>query len=224
MKDIADGIKDAAKRIFQYLCVNEAAAKADLIIGFGHFDLRIPELCGGLYQSGRAGRILLTGGRGSGTADLTDAEAAVFAGVLREKYPFIPKAHVFVESESTNTGENIRFSARVLSATDNAFCFERGIKSVIAVASPYRQRRVWRTMQKLYPGIRVFNRPPETSFEEEIRVFQAKNQDLVSLLAGELERIMTYPEKGYMAAEIIPPDIMEAYRQIKNSKDCLKNM
>ena len=206
---------DAAKRLFEYLCVrDEAFPKAGLVIGFGHFDLRIPQLCGALYESGRAQRVLLTGGCGAGTADLPDAEAVVFLRVLMETCPAIPMAHVCVESASTNTGENIRFSGEALQRADPAFCFESGIHSVIAVASPYRQRRVCRTMQQLHPSIRVFNSPPETSFEQETRIFDAKDQDLVPLLTGELDRIMTYPVKGFMAPDSIPPDVMNAYERL----------
>ena len=207
---------DAAKRLFEYLCVrDETLYKADLVIGFGHFDLRIPALCGALYASGRAKRVLLTGGCGAGTADLPAPEADVFLRVLTQAHPGIPREHVCVESASTNTGENIRFGGEALQKADPAFCFESGIRSVIAVASPYRQRRVFRTMQKLHPSIRVFNSPPPTSFEEEIRVFGAKGQDLIPLLWGELDRIMTYPAKGYMAADSIPPDIMRTKKAME---------
>ena len=209
---------NAAKRIFEYLCVRDKALpKADLVVGFGHFDLRIPALCGALYESGHAGRVLFTGGYGAGTADLPDAEAVVFLRALTQTHPAIPPEHVCIESASTNTGENVRFSAETLKRADPAFCFESGIHSVIAVASPYRQRRVFRTMQRLYPSIRVFNSPPETSFEEEIRLFHAKHQDLIPLLTGELDRIISYPAKGYMAAESVPPDVMRAKKTIEGT-------
>jgi len=207
---------DAAKRIFEYLRVrDETLPKADLVIGFGHFDLRIPALCGALYEAGRGRRVLFTGGYGAGTADLPDAEAVVFLRALAQTHPAIPGEHVYIESASTNTGENIRFSGETLRRADPAFCFESGIRSVIAVASPYRQRRVFRTMQKLCPSIRVYNSPPETSFEAEVRLFGAKNQALVPLLMGELERIMGYPARGYMAPDSVPPDVASAYEKLK---------
>ena len=207
---------DADKRLFEYLNVrDEVLPNVDLVIGFGHFDLRIPKLCGALHQSGRGKKILFTGGYGAGTADLPDAEAVVFGRALAQTYPEIPTAHVIIESASTNTGENIRLSAEALRRADPAFCFESGIGSVIAVASPYRQRRVWRTMGRQYPAIRVYNSPPSTSFEEEASIFGAKGQDLIPLLWGELDRIIHYPAKGYMAAEPVPPDILSAYTQRK---------
>jgi hypothetical protein len=35
-----------------------------VIVGFGHFDLRIARTCGDLWQQGLASRILFTGGVG----------------------------------------------------------------------------------------------------------------------------------------------------------------
>ena len=53
----------------------------------------------------------------------------------------VPKQYIFVENESTNTGENIRFSAEVLKLIDNQFCFENGIKSVIAVCFAVKTKK-----------------------------------------------------------------------------------
>ena len=210
-------LTDAANRIFEYLCVRDAEpGNADLIIGFGHFDLRIPRLCGQLYEKGLADKILFTGGRGSGTADLADAEALEFRKALFEKYPAIPDEAVIAECGSSNTGENIRMSAEILREINREFCFEDGLKTVIAVASPYRQRRVWRTIQQIYPEISVINYPPRTSFEEEVSLFEDKNQNLIPLLAGEIDRILNYPKNGFMAAEIVPQDILDAYDEIQS--------
>ena len=43
-------------------CVAAVIVEADVIIGFGHFDLAIPEHCLKLYREGCAGRIIFTGG------------------------------------------------------------------------------------------------------------------------------------------------------------------
>lgn len=207
---------EPAKYLFEYLAVKDPeCVSANLIIGFGHFDLRIASLCGCLYKKGFGDKILFTGGRGSGTADLQEAEGIVFRNVLFSEYPDIPETDVIVESNSTNTGENIRFSEEVLKSADSNFCFEKGIKSIIAVASPYRQRRVWRTLQKLYPEIRIYNKPVETDFETEVKLFKEKNEDFAQLILGEMERIVNYPDKGYMNYELIPAMIFEAYGRLK---------
>ena len=205
-----------AETLFRYLAISDAPQRADMIIGFGHFDMEIPRQCGRLYQADYARRILLTGGVGAGTADLKQPEGLAFRDALRACFPGIPDAHVMVESESANTGENVAFSAALLRGADPSFCFEHGIKSVLAVASPYRQRRVMLTINRLYPRIRVINCPPESSFEQQRALFADKGQNLTALLVGEAERLARYAQLGYIRSAPLPPSIAEAVRALKS--------
>jgi uncharacterized SAM-binding protein YcdF (DUF218 family) len=208
----------AAREIFAHLAMrSEPVARCDAAIGFGHFDLRIPRRCGALYAEGLARGILFTGGIGAGTADLGQPEALAFREELRRTHPQISDDAVVVESESTNTSENIAFTARKLAAGRLDFCFGRGILSAILVASPYRQRRVWLTCVKQLPGIALFNAPPESRFEEEMRLFAAKGQDLIGLLGGEIDRIVNYGELGYIEREAIPEAILTARRALREA-------
>lgn len=212
----SEEILKKAKMVFDYLNVHDnTLTPVDLIIGFGHFDMKIPRSCGELYSKGYAERILLTGGRGAGTADLNEPEGIEFEKELRIVYPDIQKENVIVESESTNTGENIQFSENILKDANPDFCFEKGIKKVIAIASPYRQKRVYLCMKKMYPDIQVLNAPPETTFKGELEIFESKNESFIHLLLGELERIKLYPAKGFIAFEEVPVKIVQAYTKLK---------
>ena len=206
---------ERARLIFDYLYARDnITAPADLIVGFGHFDMKIPRHCGKLLTLGYSKKILLTGGRGAGTADLDQPEGMEFKKELGKAYPEIRREDIIVESESTNTGENILFSERILKARDPGYCFAKGIRSILAVASPYRQKRVFLCMEKLFPEVRVVNSPPPTTFEEEAKLFESKNEDFIGLLTGELERIKTYPVKGFIAPAEIPPEIDRAYLEL----------
>ena len=204
-----------AEILFQYLAITDEPRAADIIIGFGHFDMEIPRQCGRLYQAGFARHILLAGGIGAGTADLGQPEGIAFREELRRTFPGIPDAHVTVEYASTNTGENVTRSAALLRAADAEFCFERGIRRVIAVASPYRQRRVMLTLNQLYPDIEVINVPPVSSYEAQRALFTGKEQSLDALLAGEIERLVKYALLGYIREEPLPSEISFAYRTLK---------
>lgn len=200
-----------AREIFDYLYIRSAGlARCDVVIGFGHFDMRIPRVCGALFQRGLAGRVILTGGVGSGTADLGEPEAHAFLKELRRACPEIPGDAVFVEGESTNTSENILFTSRGLAGAWPDFNFASGIRSAILVASPYRQRRVLLTCRKLIPQVACQCAPPETTFEEEVRIFAEKGQDFDALLGGEIDRIIRYGEEGYIERETVPPGIARA--------------
>ena len=203
-----------AEILFRYLAIADEPRTADIIIGFGHFDMEIPRQCGRLYQADFARHILLTGGIGAGTADLGLPEGLAFREELRREFPGIPYAHVTVEHASTNTSENVTFSAALLREADAEFCFERGIRRVIAVASPYRQRRVMLTLNQLYPDIEVVNAPPPSTYKAERALFAGKGQALDALLAGEVERLEKYARLGYIREEPLPPEIEAAWREL----------
>lgn len=211
-----DKILNKAELIYSYLNLrNDKIEKSDIIVGFGHFDMKIPQRCAELYKQDLSKKILFTGGRGAGTADLKNPEAIEFEKEIENNALNIPKEDIIIESESTQTGENISFSNTILKNLNSKFCFEHGIKRIIAVASPYRQKRVYLAMKKSYPNIKVFNAPPNTTFDGEIKLFKSKNEDFIKLLLGELERIKVYPEKGFIEYEEVPNEVELAYHDLK---------
>ena len=120
----------------------------------------------------------------------------------------IPDAAFIIESESTNTGENISFSQKTLLDLDDSFHFDAGIQTAILVASPYRQMRVLKSMEHLCPKVKAYNFPPESDFEAEKSLFHSKSQDSKELLDGELQRLIEYPQLGYFSAVEIPPQFL----------------
>lgn len=207
-----------AKILFNYLYLRDLhLEKADLIIGFGHFDMKIPQHCARLYQEGYAAKVLFSGGRGAGSADLTKPEAVAFKEefLMRIPDPGLSEGDIIIEDQSTNTGENIALSQAVLKNRNPEFHFERGITAVIAVASPYRQKRVYLTLQKNQPQLRVYNAPPPTDFDTELKLYAAKKENFITALIGELERIKRYPQRGFIVAAAVPPQVEMAYQDLK---------
>lgn len=205
-----------AEILFRYLTVTDEPRPADIIMGFGHFDMQIPRQCVRLYMAGFARHILLSGGIGSGSADLNMPEGLAYQAELRRAFPAIPEAHVTVESASANTGENVRMSAAMLLKADAGFCFGNGINRIIAVASPYRQRRVMLTINKLYPEVEVISCPPLSSYNGERELFAAKGQALDALLTGEIERLRKYAQLGFVREQPLPDNIEAAYCALKS--------
>jgi uncharacterized SAM-binding protein YcdF (DUF218 family) len=205
-----------AKEIFEYLYVfSEVIPHSDVIIGFGHFDLKIPRHCGELYTNESARRIIFTGGIGSGTADLGKAEAVAFREELRRRHPSISAEAVIVEDRSTNTSENVQFTAQKLKMEYPDFTFGEQIKKVLIVANAYRQRRVFLTCRRNLPEVEFYNSPPTSTFEEELQLFSSKGFDFIKLLLGEIDRIIRYGEKGYILRENIPGKIYDNYVFLK---------
>lgn len=196
------------RSLFNYLNLKVEPQKADIIIGFGHFDLKIPKRCAKLYQKGYAPKILFTGGIGAGTADLQKPEARAFFDILKQDYPDIPEEDVLIEDQSTNTGENIEFSANIVKQNSD-LNFDDENFSAILVANAVRQKRVDLTWQKHYSQSIVYNCPPQTTIEQEYELFQSKNRDLTELILSEIDKIKHYPAKGYIKEEKIPEKILQ---------------
>lgn len=212
---MSDFLLPAARLIFRFLaCRDEQLPKTDAIIGFGHFDNKIALRCGELYQQNLAPRIIFTGGVGAGSADLILPEADAFWHELQAVYPEIPQSAVICESASSNTGENIQKTKHLLEVEYPSFRFGGGLDTAILVASPYRQLRVAQSWKKQVPEVEHWNAPPESDFECERELFTAKGEDLVRQLVGEMQRIKSYPDKGFMQTVDIPVEIEEAYKYL----------
>ena len=209
---------DSARQVFDYLAATDvlAAIACDAVIGFGVFDLKLARLCGELYVSGRVARIIFTGGIGAGSADLGQPEADAWYAELRQAHPKIPREHVILENRSTNTAENIRFTAKLLERHHPALSFGRGIKTVIAVASPSRLRRVRLTLMQMQPDLRILGRHTGSSFEAEHALYASKGIDFVAHLVGELDRIVDYAARGWISPEPLPPPIAAAHQHLKH--------
>lgn len=204
----------AAHTVFAYLAETDPhpSAPSDAIIGFGMFDLNLPVFCGELHAQGRAPRIVFTGGIGAGTGDLGQPEADAWRDALFQAYPDFPHERLIVENRSTNTAENIAFTATLLARDYPELTFGGGLRTALIVASPLRLRRVKLTLQHLQPALRTFRcLPPTTDFDREQALYAAQRQDYLAHLAGELDRIVGYPARGWIAAEPLPPAIVAAH-------------
>jgi uncharacterized SAM-binding protein YcdF (DUF218 family) len=195
------------KDIFNYLYLNEPPRKADLVIGFGHFDTRVPARCLELHEQGLAPLILFTGGVGAGSTGLNKPEAEVFLEEAKRLQPRLEESKVMLENQSTNTGENIRFSIKKMQ--ENGYWPPGGFQKILLVATPYRQRRVFRTCRLFFSGTELVNCPPASHYEKDSRLYASKGEDLDQLLLGEMKRLRDYPAKGFMEKENIPPHLLE---------------
>lgn len=215
MMNYNSNILQHAKAIFDFLYIQESPVKADAVIGFGHFDLKIPRRCAQLYLQGFVPKIIFTGGVGAGSADFKYPEAIEFLNLLKIEFPEIPESAIITEPNSTNTGENLRFTEEVLQKLNPEFTFEKGIRKALKVSNAYRQRRAFLTCKKIYPNTEFINTPADTTFEEELSIYKAKGQDLLRHLTGEMERMITYPAMDFIVPVEIPGEILQAYEEIK---------
>jgi hypothetical protein len=192
--------KNISKELYHFLSPIDKEVKADLIIGFGHFDLRLPEHCALVYSKGLAPKIMFTGGVGAGSADFKNPEAIEFLNYVRHKYPKIKDNNILIEASSTNTGDNLKYSIQILK--------EKGllesVKRIILVATPTRQLRVFLTAKMYFPKAELISLPPSSSFDIDMEMNTNKGIDFKEHIIGELERIKKYPALGFACSTEIP--------------------
>lgn len=183
------------QRLFQYLSMKDEPEEADLIMGFGVFDLRVPDHCAFLYRSGCAPFLLFSGGFGTGSGALEEPEAVVFRRRALENG--VPYSSILIEPFSTNTKENVLASSAVLR--------EKNVphSKIVIVAQPHRQRRVWLTCRRWMPDVQFINHPPPTTFKDETDLFEGVSGFTASMM-GEVSRIEEYGERGDIMYEEIP--------------------
>jgi len=120
----------------------------------------------------------------------------------------VPRERILVEPHSTNTGENIKFTKRLL--------LERGLNphKFIVVQKPYMERRSYATFRKEWPEKELIVTSPQVSFRDYLAEYANRNlstADVVSIMVGDLQRIKLYPARGYQIAQEIPDDVWGAF-------------
>jgi hypothetical protein len=185
-------------------------ARADAILVLCSHDTVVAERGAQLFLEGWAPLLIFSGGLGTITRRLwTESEATQFARIAVAMG--VPESRIVVETRSTNTGENIRFTRALLA--------ERRIDpgSFIVVQKPYMERRSYATFRKMWPGKDVIVTSPQVSVDEYLARCchpALTRDDVISIMLGDLQRIKIYPSRGFQIDQEIPPDVWEAFTEL----------
>ena len=199
-----------AETLWNYHVMKQQIAKADAILVLCSHDERVAERAAQLFHEGWAPLVIFSGGQGSITRALWDEpEAERFARIAVELG--VPRESILIEPHSTNTGENIEFTKRLLA--------ERGLdlQQFILVQKPYMERRAFATFRKLWPEKDVVVTSPQVSFREYVDAYANRAlsaADVVSIMVGDLQRIRVYPARGYQIAQEIPDEVWGAFEEL----------
>src|SRR5258706_4197266 len=98
--------------IWDYHHLNQPLKQADCMIVLGSNDVRVAEYAAELFKQGLAPIVVFSGHKGQLTEDWQRSEADVYAEAAIAAG--LPRKHLLIENQSTNTGENIIFSRRML--------------------------------------------------------------------------------------------------------------
>lgn len=205
-----DEIRGLALKLWQYHRMNQRLERADAILVLCSHDTSVAERGAELFLEGWAPLLIFSGGLGAITRNLwSEPEAELFARVARELG--VPAERILTETRSTNTGENVQFTRGLLA--------ERGLdpESFILVQKPYMERRAYATFKRYWHEKRAVVTSPQFSFEEYLknRSNAALSEDeIISIMVGDLQRIRLYPERGFQIPQEIPGEVWAAYEEL----------
>jgi len=203
---ITDEVITLAQKVWDYHHVNNSLEKSDCILVLGSHDTRVADRAAQLFLDGWAPLLIFSGGLGRLTEDMwTETEADKFAKIAREMG--VPSEAILIENKSTNTGENITNTQKLLKQHN------LDPQSFIVVQKPYMERRSYATFKKHWPDKTLIVTSPQISFldypNEEISL-----EKVIHIMLGDLQRIKIYAEKGFQIYQPIPDDIWQAFEKL----------
>lgn len=199
-------LDELAQTIWDYHHLHHQLEPADLILALGSNDLRVAGYAAELYLRGWAPRLMFSGNVGALTRGrFAKSEAETFAEIAVGMG--VPETAILIEPESTNTGENVVFSRRVLAA------HKLDPASFLLVQKPYMERRAWATFMNFWPGKRVLAASPPISFADYPTADLPKDL-VINIMIGDLQRIALYPALGFQIAQEIPAEVWQAFERL----------
>ncbi|MER7979556.1 YdcF family protein [Streptomyces sp. NPDC095817] len=195
-----------ARRLWDYHQMGHTPRPCSVAIGLGSHDLGVADTAVDLYKQGMAPLLVFTGATSPTTRERMPRGEAVH---YRERALElgVPSSAVLVEPNARNTGDNIKFSRAVLEKAGVQ------VASVLLISKPYEERRAYATACKLWPGIEFVSASTPMTFDEYVDSIQDAHL-VIDMLVGALQRLLIYPEQGFMISQRVPDDVREAYERL----------
>jgi uncharacterized SAM-binding protein YcdF (DUF218 family) len=198
------------EKIWHYHQLNHQLATADAILVLCSHDTRVAEYGAQLYLDRWAPLLIFSGGLGSITGRLwREPEADQFAAIAAGRG--VPRGSILVENASTNTGENILFTRKLLAARS------LDPRTFIVVQKPYMERRSFATFRKLWPDRGVVVASPRVTLDEYLATYSndsLSEHEVISIMVGDLQRIRLYPARGFQIHQDMPADVWDAGQEL----------
>lgn len=197
-----------AQLLWEFQQMGHDPRPCSVAIGLGSHDLGVADTTADLFLKGMAPLIVFTGATSRTTRERMPRgegehyrDRAVELGV--------PAANIIVEPKARNTGENIRFSRALLESRCIA------VSSVLLVSKPYEERRAYATARKLWPEVEWVSASTPMS----LTAYADSIQDarlVIDMLVGAQQRLLVYPQLGFMIEQRIPDDVSVAYERLRS--------
>lgn len=125
----------------------------------------------------------------------------------------VPSDRIITETDSCNTGDNIRFSYRKL------LDLTMVPSQAILVQKPHMGRRTLATFEKQWPGpmCEIFVTSPRVSLLDYPNDHVGDLNDVITVVLGYFQRMMEYVNAGFQSYQHIPNDVWIAHKILLDS-------
>lgn len=203
---ITEDQRQAAQLIWDYHHMGHELRPCDAAIALGCNDLGVSTYAVSLYETGLFPTLVFTGGNSPATSSLFPrGEAVHFHEHARALG--VPAHAILLEPKAANTGQNIAYARDVLTAA--------GVRpsSVLLVTMPYMERRAFATCRKQWPEAEVVCASDPVSFDAYLKAM-GDEETVISMMVGDLQRVIGYPELGFAISQYVPEDVHAAYESL----------
>ncbi|MFD5802327.1 YdcF family protein [Streptomyces sp. NPDC127020] len=197
------------RRLWDYHQMGHTPRPCSVAIGLGSHDLGVADRAAELYERGMAPLIVFSGATSPTTRERMPRGEAVH---YRERALElgVPSSAILVEPRARNTGDNIRFSRELLEEAGAE------VSSVLLISKPYEERRAYATARKLWPEVEIISASSPMTLNEYVDSLGDAPM-VIDMLVGALQRLLVYPEQGYLISQPVPADVIEAYERLCRS-------
>ena len=119
----------------------------------------------------------------------------------------VPETAMLLESQSTNTGENVQLTRRLLEREN------LDPDRVILVQKPYMERRTYATFRKVWPEKDAVVTSPQLDFDD-YPTREIAKEKVITIMVGDLQRIRDYPARGFQIEQHIPTEVWDAFERL----------
>ncbi|MGW0030129.1 YdcF family protein [Streptomyces sp. NPDC003314] len=195
--------------LWDYQQMHHTPRPCSVAIGLGSHDLGVADATVDLYRRGMAPLLVFTGATSPTTRERMPRGEAVHYQERAIELG-VPASAVMVEPRARNTGENILFSRDLLT--------EAGIDvaSILLVSKPYEERRAYATARKLWPEVEIISASMPMALRDYIDSI-GDARLVIDMLVGAQQRLLIYPEQGFMISQQTPIAVRDAYERLSQN-------
>lgn len=199
-------VRDDVATLWAYHQMGHQIRQVNVIIGLGSHDLSVATHAAQLWKQGIAPLIVFTGANAPTTvARFPRGEAVHYREHALELG--VPDDAILMETDATNTNENITLTRDVLAAHGQT------PRSVMLISRPYQQRRAYATCRKIWPEVDVICSSIQMPLDEYVASI-GDSERVINMLVGDTQRIDVYAKRGFAVSQPMPDDVYEAYKRL----------